>query len=93
MWKSRDKKKGEEKSRRNSVWWTRRQKIYNTGQPVDEQKTRKLKTSSVEASNRRRQNRQEWRNEDKQEKVRWEESLSIQNGQRKRRERAGGAGQ
>ena len=92
MWKSRDKERGKRRARGKRLV-DKRQKIYNTGQPVDEQKTRKLKTSSVEASNRRRQNRQERRNEDKQEKVRWEESLSVQNGQRKRRESAGGAGQ
>ena len=71
----------------------KRQKIYNAGQSVDEQKTRKLKTSSVEASNRRRQNRQEPRNEDRKEKVHWKKSLSVWDGQRKRRESVGGAGQ
>ena len=71
----------------------KRQKIYNAGQPVDEQKTRKLEASSVEASNIRRQSKQEQRNGNRQEKVHWEESLSVQNGQWKRRESAGGAGQ
>ena len=71
----------------------KRQKIYNAGQPLDEQKMRKLESSSVEASNIRRQSKQERRNGNRQEKVRWEESLSVWNGQRKRRERAGGAGQ
>ena len=51
--------KEEEKSREKNIWWTKRQKIYYARQPVDEQKTRKLETSSVEASDRRRQNRQE----------------------------------
>ena len=85
--------KGEEKSREKNIWWTKRQKIYYTGQTVDEQKTGKLETSSVEASDRRRQNRQEQRDESRQEKVRWEESLSVWDGRRKRRESAGGAGQ
>ena len=71
----------------------KRQKIYYTGQPVDEQKTCKLETSSVEESNRPRQSNQEPRNENRRERVRWEESLTVQNGQRKRRESAGGAGQ
>ena len=71
----------------------KRQNIYNTGQPVDKQKTRKLEASSVEASNRRRQNRQEPRDENRQEKVRWEESLSVWDGRRKRRESVGGTGQ
>ena len=67
--------------------------IYNAGQPVDEQKTRKLKASSVGVSDIRRQNRQERRNGKRQEKVHWKETLNVQNGQRKRRESAGGAGQ
>ena len=71
----------------------KRQNIYNAGQPVDEQKTRKLKASSVGVSDIRRQNRQERRNGKRQEKVHWKETLNVQNGQRKRRERTGGAGQ
>ena len=77
MWKSWDKERGEEKSREKNIWWTKRQKIYYTGQTVDEQKTRKLETSSVEASDRRRQNRKEQRNGNKQEKVHWKKSLNV----------------
>ena len=71
----------------------KRLKIYYAGQPVDEQTTRKLKSSSVEESERPRQNRQEPRDENRRENVRWEESLNVQNVQRERGERAGGAGQ
>ena len=68
-------------------------KIYNVGQPVDEQTMRKRKLSSVEESERPRPNRQEPRNENRRENVHWEESLNVQDEQRRRRERAGGAGQ
>ena len=70
---------GEDKSQRkiSGELENERLKIYNTGQPVDEQKTRKLETSSVEASDRRRQNRQEQRNGNQQEKVHWKESLNV----------------
>ena len=71
----------------------KRQKIYYTGQPVDEQKTRKLETSSVEESNRPRQSNQEPRNENKGANVHWEKPLNVQNVQRARGESAGGAGQ
>ena len=84
-------KRGKRRARRTSGGQATN--IYNTGQPVDEQKTRKLKESSVEESNRRGQDRQEPRDENIQQKVRCEESLTVQNGQRKRREGAGGAGQ
>ena len=92
MWKSRDKERGKRRAGGKRLV-DKRQKIYYTGQPLDEQKTRKLEASSVEASNIRRQSKQEQRHENRREKVHWEESLSVQNGQRKRRERAGGAGQ
>ena len=48
----------------------KRHKIYNTGQPVDGQKTRKLESSAVEESERPRQSRQEPRNENRRENVR-----------------------
>ena len=91
-WKSRDKEKGgrEEPEGQSGGQAT---KIYNTGQTVDELKARKLKESSVEESNRRGPDRQEPRYENIQQKVRYEESLTVQNGQRKRGESAGGAGQ
>ena len=97
MWKRRDEERGEEKSRENKTSGghlvDKRLKIYNAGQPVDEQTTRKLKSSSVEESERPRQNRKEPRNEDRRENVRWEESLNVQNVQRERGESVGGAGQ
>ena len=68
-------------------------KDYNAGQPLDGQRTRKLKAGSVEASGRRRKSKQEQRDGNRQQKVLWEKSLSVQNGQRKRRKRDGGAGQ
>ena len=92
VWKSRDKERGKRRAGGKHLV-DKATNIYNAGQPVDEQKTRKLKASSVGVSDIRRQNRQERRNGKRQEKVRWEESLSVWNGQRKRKERAGGAGQ
>ena len=92
MWKRRDEEKGgREEPRRHLV--DKRLKIYYAGQPVDEQTTRKLRSSSVEESERPRQNRQEPRNENRRENVRWEESLNVQNVQRERGESVGGAGQ
>ena len=47
-------KQGEEKSRKKTSGGhlsNKRLKIYNTGQPVNEQKTRKLKSESGEDSN------------------------------------------
>ena len=71
----------------------KRLKIYYAGQTVDEQTTRKLKSNSVEESERPRQNRQEPRDENRRENVRWEESLNVQNVQWKRGESVGGTGQ
>ena len=51
------------------------------------------KSRDKERGQRRAGGKQEQRNENRREKVRWEESLTVQNGQRKRRESAGGAGQ
>ena len=92
MWKSQDKERGKRRAGGKHLV-DKRQKIYNAGQPLDEQKTRKLEASSVEASNIRRQSKQEQRNENRTEKVHGEESLTVQNGQRERGESAGGAGQ
>ena len=92
MWKSWDKERGKRRAGGKHLV-DKRQKIYNAGQPVDEQKTRKLKAVSVGVSNIRRQNRQEPRHENRREKVHGEESLTVQNGRQKRRESAGGAGQ
>ena len=55
----------------------KRQNIYNTGLPLDEHKTRKLKISPVEESNRRRQKGQEQRDDNQQGKVQKEESLNV----------------
>ena len=71
----------------------KRHKIYNTGQPLDVQKKRKLKSSAIEGSNRPRQSRQEPRSDERKENVRGEKSLNAQNVQQTRGERAGGSGQ
>ena len=84
-------KGGREEPRR--LHWTSDKRTTTQDSPLDEQKTRKLKTNSVVASERPRQSSQEPRNEDFQQKVLWEESLSLWDGQRKRRESAGGSGQ
>ena len=76
MWKSRDKERGERRAGGKRLV-DKQQKIYNAGQSVDEQKTRKLKAVSVGVSNIQRQNRQEPRHENKQEKVHGEESLNV----------------
>ena len=85
--------KGGRDEPKEDIWWTSDNKIYNAGQPVDEQTTRKLESSAVEESERPRQSRQEPRDENRRENVRWEESLNVQNVQRERGESAGGAGQ
>ena len=56
-------RKGGRDEPKDNLWWTKRQHFSDAGQPLDEQKTRKLKISSVEASNRRRQKRQEQRDD------------------------------
>ena len=94
MWKRRDEKKGgREEPGKEDIWWTSDNKIYNAGQPVNEKTTRKLESSAVEESKRPRQSKQEPRNEERKENVRWEESLNVQNVQRERGESVGGAGQ
>ena len=73
---------GEETSERNYIGQGD-SKITTQDNPLDEQKTRKLKTSSVVVSEGPRQKRREPRNGNQQKKVRGEESLSVQNDQRK----------
>ena len=85
--------KGGREEPEEDIWWTSDKKIYNTGQPVEAQKPRKLKADAVGVSNIRRPKRQELRDENKGANVRWEKSLNVQNVQRERGESAGGAGQ
>ena len=91
MEETRRGKGGREEPRR--LHWTSDKRTTTQDSPLDEQKARKLKTHSVVASERPRQSSQEPRNEDFQQKVLWEESLNVQNVQRERGERAGGARQ
>ena len=69
--------KEEEKSRRRKRLVDKATNIYNSGLPLDEHKTRKLKISPVEESNRRRQKGQEQRDDNQQGKVQKEESLNV----------------
>ena len=69
VWKRRDRKiVGREEPRKTSGGQATTRST--TGQPVDGQKTRKLKSESVEESNRWKQSRQEPRNEERRENVR-----------------------
>ena len=50
-------RKGGREEPEEDIWWTSDKKIYNTGQPVDAQKPRKLKADAVGVSNIRRPKR------------------------------------
>ena len=56
-------RKGGREEPEEDIWWTSDKNIYNSGLPLDEHKTRKLKISPVEESNRRRQKGQEQRDD------------------------------
>ena len=92
MWKSRDKDRGKRRAEGTTSGQSDRRSTRQDN-PLDEQKTCKLETSSVEASDRPRQSNQKQRNEDRQKEVLWEKSLSLWDGQRKKRESVGGSGQ
>ena len=76
MWKSRDKERGKRRAGGKHLV-DKRQNIYNSGLPLDEHKTRKLKISPVDESNRQRQKGQEQRDDNQQGKVQKEESLNV----------------
>ena len=76
MWKSRDKERGKRRAGGKRLV-DKATNIYNSGLPLDEHKTRKLKISPVEESNRRRQKGQEQRDDNQQGKVQKEESLNV----------------
>ena len=96
MEETRRGKGGREEPGEQDIWWT------SGGQATEDLLRRTTSGRANDAQARvkcsrgvrkTRQNRQEPRNEERRENVRWEESLNVQNVRRERGESAGGAGQ
>ena len=76
-----------EKSRASdNIWTSDSEDLQRRDKPLDDQATRKPKTSPIKASGKRREGNQGLRNEQKVKIIFWEAPLSSLDGQRKIRE-------